>query len=105
MRSFIKKDLLLFWRDRKELITVLVLPIILVVVLNFAFAGLFNNEKETNLHLQLAVVNQDDEAQAMGQLKEKLTQEASLGEEEALKIVEQASLVRPVPILSTYLSS
>lgn len=105
MRSFIKKDLLLFWRDRKELITVLVLPIILVVVLNFAFAGLFNNEKETNLHLQLAVVNQDDEAQAMRQLKEKLTQEASLGEEEALKIVEQASLVRPVPILSTYLSS
>ncbi|PWA07134.1 ABC transporter permease [Pueribacillus theae] len=105
MRSFIKKDLLIFWRDRKELITVLVLPIILVVVLNFAFAGLFGNEKELSMDLQLAVVNQDDETKAMAQLKEKLVKEASLGEEEALKLVEQASVVRPVQMLLDYLGS
>ncbi|HWO78473.1 MAG TPA: ABC transporter permease [Bacillus sp. (in: firmicutes)] len=105
MRSFIKKDLLLFWRDRKELITVLVLPIILVIVLNFAFAGLLGNDENSSMDLQLAVVNQDDETKAMDHLKEKLVKEASLGEEEALTLVEQASNLRPVQILLDYLNS
>lgn len=105
MRSFIKKDLLLFWRDRKELIMALVLPIILVFVLNFTFAGLIGNENELSADLQLAVVNQDDETKAMAQLKEKLVKEASLGEEEALKLVEQASFVRPVQMLLDYLGN
>ena len=105
MFSFIKKDLLMFWRNRKELITVLVLPIILVVVLNFAFAGLFGFGDDATMDLQLAVVNQDDETKAMTLLEEQLIEEASVGEENAAELVEQVTLLRPVPMLLDYLSS
>lgn len=104
MLSFIKKDLLLFWRDRKELITVLVLPIILVLVLNFAFAGLFGSEVETKKDLQLAVVNQDDEQEAITELKERLAEEAPLADEKAAELVERASYIRPVSMLIDYLN-
>ncbi len=103
MRSFIKKDLLLFWRDRKELITVLVLPILLVVVLNFAFAGLLGNDKES-MNLQLAVVNQDDDKNAKAQLKEKLIEEASFSEAEAASLIEQV-YVNPIQMILDYLGS
>ncbi|MBN6886418.1 ABC-type multidrug transport system permease subunit [Cytobacillus horneckiae] len=105
MRSFIKKDLLIFWRDRKEIATVLILPIILVLVLNFAFAGLFSNDGQSSLDLQLAVVNQDDEAEAMVQLNEKLVNEASIGDQEAKALVKQANDVHPVQLLFEFLES
>lgn len=105
MLSFIKKDLLLFWRDRKELITVLLLPIILVLVLNFAFAGLFGSEDEKELDLQLAVVNQDDEQKAMTELKKRFINEASLGEEKVAELMERSSYIRPVSMLMDYLSN
>ncbi|MDQ0273813.1 ABC transporter permease [Cytobacillus purgationiresistens] len=105
MRSFIKKDLLIFWRDRKELATVLILPILLVLVLNFAFAGLFSNNEQSSLDLQLAVVNQDDVAEAMARLNEKLVNEASLGDQEAKALVEQANDIHPVQLLFDFLES
>lgn len=104
MRSYIKKDLLTFWRDRKELITVLVLPILLVVVLNFAFSGLLGNDEET-IDLHVAIVNQDDETEASAQLKEKLLHDASLAEQEAQDLVRRTSEVRPVQVLVDYFES
>ncbi|PAE15037.1 multidrug ABC transporter permease [Virgibacillus sp. 7505] len=105
MRSFIKKDLLIFLRDWKELLSVLVLPIILVVVLNFAFAGLFGDDDKVSMNLQLAIVNQDDESEAMEDLNERLVSEAGLGEQEANAIVEAAGSIQPVQLLSDYLES
>jgi ABC-2 type transport system permease protein len=105
MGSFIKKDLLLFWRDRKELITVLALPILLVIVLNFAFAGLFGGDQELNLDLTLAVVNEDDETGTIAQLQEKLIKEASFKETEVARLVEQVGDIQPIPLLFEYLSS
>ncbi|MFP7495287.1 ABC transporter permease [Terribacillus saccharophilus] len=105
MRSFIKKDLLIFLRDWKELLSVLVLPIILVVVLNFAFAGLFGDDDKVSMDLQLAIVNQDDEKEAMDQLNERLVSDAAMGEQEANAIVEAAGGVQPVQLLSDYLES
>ncbi|WP_226527039.1 ABC transporter permease [Metabacillus niabensis] len=105
MLSFIKKDLLMFWRDRKELITVLVLPIILVMVLNFAFAGLFGFNEDAKIDLQLALVNQDDDTEAMTQLKERLVKEAALGEEQTAEILSQATLIKPISMLENFLHS
>ncbi len=105
MRSFIKKDLLIFWRDWKELLSVLLLPIILVVVLNFAFAGLFGDDDKVSMDLQLAIVNQDDETEAMEQLNERLVNEAALGEQEVTAIVETADDIQPIQLLSDYLES
>lgn len=105
MFSYIRKDLLLFWRDRKELITILVLPILLVVVLNFAFAGLFDADEESSMDLQLAIVNQDNQSEAIADLKEKLVKDGSVKEAEAAVITEQASLLNPVQMLFDYLES
>ncbi|AST98331.1 MULTISPECIES: ABC transporter permease [Shouchella] len=104
MRSYIKKDLLTFWRDRKELITVLVLPILLVVVLNFAFSGLLGKDEDA-IDLRLAIVNQDDETEASAQLKEKLLHDASFSEQEAQDLVHRTNEVRPVQILVDYFES
>ncbi len=105
MLSFIKKDLFIFWRDRKELITVLVLPIILVVVLNFAFAGLFGFNEDVKMDLQLAVVNQDNDTKAMSQLKDRLVEEASLNVEQTEEVMGQATLIKPISMLEDYLHS
>lgn len=105
MLSFIKKDLLIFWRDRKEIITVLVLPIILVLVLNFAFAGLFGFNDDAKMDLQLAVVNQDNDTETMTQLKERLLKEASLNEEQTTEIIGQVTLIKPISMLEDYLQS
>lgn len=105
MRSFIKKDFLLFLRDRKEIIITLSLPILLVIILNFAFAGLIGNDEELSLDLQLAVVNQDNEEDSIAQLREKLIKEDSVNEAEADTIVEQMSLFMPTEKLVDYLTS
>jgi ABC-2 type transport system permease protein len=104
MRSFIKKDMLIFWRDWKELLTILLLPIILILVLNYAFAGVIGDE-EASMDLQLAVVNQDDEKEAMQQLNERLISDAAMEEQEAKAIVVAAREVQPVQLLSDYLES
>jgi ABC-2 type transport system permease protein len=104
--SYIKKDLLLVWRDRKEIIIVLLLPILLVLVLNFVFAGLLGNNNELPTDLQIAVVNNDDdEKEAIVQLKEKLIQEASFNETEVAALLEQTSSVLPGQMLVDYLRS
>ncbi|WP_062049009.1 ABC transporter permease [Bacillus sp. JCM 19034] len=105
MWSFIKKDLLLFWRDRKELVTILTLPIVLVLILNFAFSGMFGSDGEERLDLQLAIVNEDDEIEGLAMLEEKLMAEVSFGEDEVMPFVEYASYVRPVSLLFDYLNS
>ncbi|UOE95277.1 ABC transporter permease [Alkalihalobacillus sp. LMS39] len=104
MRSFIKKDLLLCWRDRKEMLVVLLLPIILVVVLNFAFSGLFSGEEE-EMDLQLAVVHLDDEESGWNQVKEKIVDNDAIGEEQKAAIIAQEKAFRPVSMLLDYLQS
>lgn len=105
MRSFIKKDLLIIWRDRKEIITVLLLPIILVIVLNFAFSGLLGNDDESQLDLHLAVVNQDNQTDLQTQLKDKFMDKESVGKEDVDVLVEQASQLNPASMLLNYLES
>ena len=105
MRSFIKKDLLIFWRDRNEVLVGLLLPVLLIIVLNFAFGELFNNDLKSSEKIQLAYVNQDDETEAIVRLKEKLESEATLGEEETKAVIEQASTIQPVQRLLDFLES
>ncbi|GAE28704.1 ABC transporter permease [Halalkalibacter hemicellulosilyticus] len=104
MWSFIKKDLLLFWRDRKELVTIVTLPIVLVLVMNFAFSGMFGSNDEEQLDLQLAIVNEDNEIEGLDTLEEKLMAVSS-SEDDVRQFVEYASYVRPVSLLFDYFNS
>lgn len=111
MLTYIKKDLLLFWRNRRETATVVLLPIILIVVLNFAFSGLFGTDSKP-LALALAVVNEDREPSGKEQLlaylqnpglSEWLTVK-ELDEFEALEQVEQGEVDGAIKIPDGYSS-
>lgn len=60
MKTHIGKDVLLFWRNRKEVATLVLLPILLIVVLNFGLSGLFGGSSAPEVdNLTLAIVNED----------------------------------------------
>lgn len=97
MVPFIKKDLLVFWRDRKETLISLLLPIVLIIVLNFAFSDLLN-EDAASVHIDVAIVQEDDESAGLEQFKEKVKQgEYTSAEEEML--FEQAAVLAPISLI------
>lgn len=67
MRTFMKKDLLLSWRNRRETAIGLLLPLLLILVLNYIFADLQTLESRPSA-LTLAVVNEDGRSPEAGQL-------------------------------------
>ncbi|GAA0135373.1 linearmycin resistance permease LnrM [Paenibacillus sp. YSY-4.3] len=71
MIPFLKKDLLVFWRNRKELTISLVMPLILIAVLGFALPGWIENPAKS-LEMKVALVNLDDEAAAVQQIQSEL---------------------------------
>lgn len=92
MLNFIKKDLLLFWRNRRETATVVLLPIILVIVLNYAFSSMFSTGSSP-LDLKLAMVNKDDEVAGIRQF----------GDEATDWRLEEASISTPVTLIYEFL--
>ncbi|MEW9110808.1 MAG: ABC transporter permease [Cytobacillus gottheilii] len=105
MSHFIKKDLLIFWRDRKETLIALLLPILLIIVLNFALSGVMSDDEDNQLDLHLGIVNQDDQEVAMTVLQEKLVNEASFTEANALAVSESMYALQPVDQLFAYFNS
>ena len=69
MRSFLRKDFLIYWRDRKEVFIALLAPIVLIVVLNLAFSGMFGEDTE-GLDMNVGIVLEDDEALGLQQFEE-----------------------------------
>ncbi|MGG0720511.1 ABC transporter permease [Robertmurraya massiliosenegalensis] len=101
MWSFLKKDLLVFWRDRIGLLMSLLLPIVLIIVLNFAFAGLFNGE-ENQVNISLGVV-QDEETTSGLREFEDLVEQMALPSNEKEELRRQASLNEPKRMLENFL--
>lgn len=103
MLNMIKKDLLMFWRDRRETTLAVILPIFLIVVLNFAFANVFGADSKT-VSLKLAIVNEDDEAEGMRQFEDQVL---AMGwpAAETEEILAQASQLSPIPLIYGYLQS
>lgn len=88
MSSFFKKDLLVFWRDRKEILLAVFLPIILIVILNTAFSGLFSSDSEP-VYIDLGVVLEDDETAGLEQFENKV-ESLEIAPDEKQRIVEHA---------------
>lgn len=100
MGSFIKKDLLIFWRDRKEILMALLLPIILIVILNFAFSGLFNDEEDA-IHIDIALLIADDEKMGKEQF-ENAVKEKNLSSSEEKKLLAVATDLNPVRMIHDF---
>lgn len=103
MWSFLKKDLLVFWRDRIGLLMTLLLPIVLIAVLNFAFAGLFNDEGNP-VNINLGVVEDEGTASGMREFED-LVEQMSLPSNEKEELLRQATLNEPRNILNHFLQS
>lgn len=93
MISFFKKDLLVFWRDRKEVLISLLVPILIIIVLNFAFSGkTFEDAGDIDIHAGLVL--EDNEAAGLRQFEETLL-EMDLPEMEIEAMMEQAEALSP----------
>ncbi|MFA1821026.1 ABC transporter permease [Virgibacillus oceani] len=93
MMSFFKKDLLVFWRDRKEVLISLLAPILIIIVLNFAFSGItFDDAGEMDINAGLVL--EDDEAAGIEQFEETL-QGMDLQDMEIEAMMEQAHALSP----------
>lgn len=103
MLTFIKKDLLVFWRDRREASLAIILPIVLVVVLNFAFANMFGTD-ERPVSLSLAIINEDDEAAGLQQFEEKVRGQG-WGVADTEAVVIQAQSMAPISLMDQYFQS
>ncbi len=102
MRSFLRKDLLVFWRDRKEVLISLLAPILLIVVLNFAFSDLFGEDAE-GLDIDLGIVLEDDESLGFEQFTETVLG-MDLSEEEKEAMIAQASSISPGGLMTSFFS-
>lgn len=101
MLSFLKKDLLVFWRDRKEVLLSLLLPIGIILLLNFAFTGLFDEGADA-VNIDVAIVQEDNEAIGLEQFAEKVDEmDRSASEKEALLM--QAAEISPNQLMNDFL--
>lgn len=71
MRPFFKKDFLVYWRDRKELLIAIILPVVLILVLGYAMSGWIGGSSDV-LEMKVALVNEDNEEEGLTQFQESL---------------------------------
>ncbi|MBO1001637.1 ABC transporter permease [Pseudogracilibacillus auburnensis] len=105
MLTFLMKDLLLFWRDRKEVIIVILLPLVLVVVLSVAMSGLFDGNLNENYELSLGVVNEDNQEEAITDFEALVNQSQQIPEELKQELLLHVQAAPPVELLTDFLTS
>ncbi|TWT05564.1 ABC transporter permease [Planococcus sp. CPCC 101016] len=71
MYTFLKKDILVLFRDRTELAVLLAMPFILIAILGFALSGLLSGNSEV-LSMDVAIVQEDNEQLGLEQFAEEL---------------------------------
>ncbi|WP_080838226.1 ABC transporter permease [Cohnella massiliensis] len=97
MLPFLKKDFLVYWRDRKEMALSLLLPIVLIVVLSLALPNWVENGAES-LDMDVAIVREDDEEAGLRQFRDSLAS-SRLAEEEAGALAARAEQLQPAMLL------
>ena len=103
MIPFIKKDILLLIRDKKELAILLLMPFILIAILGFALGGFMNN-MAPELDMTVILVDQDDETAGAEQFAEEV-RERSLPDEASAQLLAAADQLNPYQLLMNVLES
>ncbi|MDQ0158202.1 ABC transporter permease [Alkalibacillus salilacus] len=101
MWAFLTKDLLLFWRDRKEVAVIILLPIVLVVLLSLVVPGMFGEETSESYDLDLALVVEDQQDQGF----ERFQEEVEPSNDQSQQMIDQLQAMPPVDGLVAYLNS
>ncbi len=97
MLTFWKKDLKILWRDRTELITILLMPFVLIVILGFALKGLMGGDGSA-FEMKVAFVEEDKTEQGITEFSQEL-QQSSLPNEAKQPLMEAAQSFSPKTIL------
>lgn len=104
MGAFLKKDLLLIWRDRKELLLLLLMPFVLIAILGFALSSMMDSSGD--LQMKVAIVNEDSLDQGWEEFQQDIADEAGTPsvDEQALNMrKEQFAASHPLAILNEML--
>ncbi|WP_410768537.1 ABC transporter permease [Fontibacillus sp. BL9] len=94
MIPYFMKDFLVYWRDRKEIIISLLMPMVLITVLGFALPGWVENPAKT-LEMKVGLVKLDDEDAGLQTLKDS-RELRSLSDEMKSARVQQMEQMSPV---------
>lgn len=89
MWVYFQKDFLVYWRDRKEIVTAFVMPIILIVILGYILTGWIENPSKS-IEIKAALVSEDDHQNALNQFEDH-TNLSALPQETRNHILEQAA--------------
>lgn len=103
MGVFFRKDFLTYWRDRKELLIALIMPLVLIVVISFAVPDWFGNQS-ASIQMKIGLVVEDDAAAGVAAFKESLSGSGKT-KEEAAALAAAADGRNPVLLLRGLLDS
>ncbi|WP_335872992.1 ABC transporter permease [Bacillus sp. 2205SS5-2] len=95
--AFIKKELLLFIRNPRELLVLLALPFLLITILGFALGGIMDGER-TTLNGKMAIVEHGSETEDFKEWQTYL-QELELPNEAQQQLSQAAKELLPMKIL------
>src|SRR5690606_27891177 len=98
-------DLLIFWRDRKEVLIVILLPLLLVIVLSFAMGGMFDNDNNLSMDMNVGFVVEDDQEQGLQSYEDMLSSMDEVTEEERAQLLAIASNIRPVEMFEQFFTN
>ncbi|GEN44478.1 ABC transporter permease [Alkalibacillus haloalkaliphilus] len=105
MWTFLIKDLLLFWRDRKEVAIIILLPLALVVILSLVMPGMFGEENDEEYDLNLGLVIEDEQEQGLERFEEQSRQTSDFSSNELEELLIGVHALPPVEGLIEYLNS
>ncbi|KMK76776.1 ABC transporter permease [Alkalihalobacillus pseudalcaliphilus] len=100
MISFLKKDLLVFWRDRKEVLISLLAPILIIIVLNFVFSGITFDDAG-DMDIRAGLVMEDNEAAGIEQFIEVIWA-MDLSEIEKETMIKEAESLSPSGLITSF---
>lgn len=97
MLPYLKKDFLIYWRDRKEMLAVIFGPVLMIIVLSLALPHMVVGD-DAAVEAKIAVVNQDDAEAGMQRFATALASR-QLPDEEADALAAGAEELQPASIL------
>lgn len=97
MGVFFKKDVLTYWRDRKEILIAFVMPLVLIAVLSLALPDWFNQGGDS-LRIKTALVIEDDVDAGVAAFVRSLEQ-SDMSREEVERLSAAAAATNPAELL------
>ncbi|ANB60392.1 ABC transporter permease [Anoxybacteroides amylolyticum] len=95
--TFVKKQLLLFARNRHELLVLLGMPFVLITILGFALGNIMDGDHAA-IHAKIAFVNEGDEQKELQAFTREI-ETINIPKEKKQMLIEAAHSIAPITVL------